>query len=377
MAFFEDFTAVLKKQWLQYYQENKHWLVLHMKVAAVKTPDGGMRPPAYLILGVMSALEPKLAQLMLPFSQLNPDAERLIDVLGLNFNPEGSGAIAPSDETGDRASEMPVAEPTPEPIPESIPEPTIETPIAVQEVLEQSAPIAETQEESKPNLAGAAAAATAVGVAAAVLGAEAFDDESETAEAAGDRDRLSDDVWAGDSESGDRPSAADELEELSESEDDDVDLGLDALDDSDDDDLGGMDLGGMDDDSDDEDDDGVGDLGLDALDDSDDDDLGGMDLGGLGDDSDDDALGSMDLGGLGDDSDDDDLGGLDLAGLDDDSDDDGLDGLDLAGLNDDSDDDGLDGLDLDDLGGDDGLDGLDLDDLGGDDDDTSDLLKGL
>ncbi|HEY9650958.1 MAG TPA: DUF5331 domain-containing protein, partial [Coleofasciculaceae cyanobacterium] len=52
------------------------------------TPDGGKRPSSLFILGVVNALEPKLGNLMVPFCQLNSDAEKLIDVLGLNFDPE-------------------------------------------------------------------------------------------------------------------------------------------------------------------------------------------------------------------------------------------------------------------------------------------------
>lgn len=108
MAFFDDFTSALKQKWLQYYQLNHSWLALQMEVENVKTPDGGRRPSSYLILGVLNALEPKLAQLMLPFSKLNSDPDSLIEVLELNFDPDvalgkrppmKAAPIAPSAET--------------------------------------------------------------------------------------------------------------------------------------------------------------------------------------------------------------------------------------------------------------------------------------
>lgn len=71
-----------------FFQTNRDWITLHMEVESVYTPDGGKRPPSYLILGVVNALEPKLAQLMLPFSRLNPDADTLIEVLDLHFDPD-------------------------------------------------------------------------------------------------------------------------------------------------------------------------------------------------------------------------------------------------------------------------------------------------
>jgi hypothetical protein len=88
MSFFRSFTDSLRQKWLQFFQINRDWISVQMEVEAVYTPDGGRRPPSYLILGVVNALEPKLAQLMLPFSKLNPDADTLIEVLDLHFDPD-------------------------------------------------------------------------------------------------------------------------------------------------------------------------------------------------------------------------------------------------------------------------------------------------
>jgi len=85
MTFFDGLKDSLKHKWVQFFQSNRFWIDLHSETVA--TPDGGTRPASYLILGVISALEPQLAQLMLPFSKLNPDVDALIEVLGLNFDP--------------------------------------------------------------------------------------------------------------------------------------------------------------------------------------------------------------------------------------------------------------------------------------------------
>lgn len=101
MAFFDSFTGSLKQKWLQFFQANRDWINLHMQVESVYTPDGGRRPPSYLILGVLNALEPKLSQLMLPFSKLNPDADTLVEVLDLNFDPDlalGNRYMPPAEE---------------------------------------------------------------------------------------------------------------------------------------------------------------------------------------------------------------------------------------------------------------------------------------
>lgn len=88
MAFFDSFTDSIKQKWLQFFQANREWITLQMTIESVYTPDGGKRPSSYLILGVVNALEPKLAQLMFPFAKLNPDADTLIEVLDLHFDPD-------------------------------------------------------------------------------------------------------------------------------------------------------------------------------------------------------------------------------------------------------------------------------------------------
>jgi hypothetical protein len=88
MAFFENFVSVIRQKWLDYVESNREWLQLQMRMTSVRTPDGGRRPSSLLILGVVNALEPKLGNLMVPFYQLNSDEDALVEVLGLNFDPE-------------------------------------------------------------------------------------------------------------------------------------------------------------------------------------------------------------------------------------------------------------------------------------------------
>ncbi|NEP19835.1 MAG: DUF5331 domain-containing protein [Leptolyngbya sp. SIO4C1] len=88
MAFFENFTSVIRQKWLDYVRANRPWLEIQMNETSVRTPDGGRRPSSFLVLGVVNALEPKLSNLMVPFYQLNSDEDALVEVLGLNFDPE-------------------------------------------------------------------------------------------------------------------------------------------------------------------------------------------------------------------------------------------------------------------------------------------------
>ena len=88
MSFFTDLKTSLKQKWLEFFQVNYSWIARHMESEYVATPDGGRRPSSHLILGVVSALEPQLIQLLEPFTKLNPDINALVDVLELNFDPE-------------------------------------------------------------------------------------------------------------------------------------------------------------------------------------------------------------------------------------------------------------------------------------------------
>lgn len=76
----------------------------------VRTPDGGRRPSSFLILGVINALEPKLSNLMVPFYQLNSDEDALVEVLGLNFDPEmalDNGTAPPTIDAGEDTPLLP------------------------------------------------------------------------------------------------------------------------------------------------------------------------------------------------------------------------------------------------------------------------------
>jgi hypothetical protein len=108
MSFFQNFTHSIKQKWLQFFQTNRDWITLHMAVESVYTPDGGKRPSSYLILGVVNALEPTLAQLMLPFAKLNCDPDILIEVLELHFDPDIAlgNRLSPGVEPGFQSNDL-------------------------------------------------------------------------------------------------------------------------------------------------------------------------------------------------------------------------------------------------------------------------------
>jgi hypothetical protein len=87
---FDKFKVTLKPKWFDYYQIHREWIVelTDKNGCWHKTPDNGKRPNSNLILGAITALEPRLAGLLSPFCELNSDTNKLLEALGLNFDPD-------------------------------------------------------------------------------------------------------------------------------------------------------------------------------------------------------------------------------------------------------------------------------------------------
>ncbi|WP_162182997.1 DUF5331 domain-containing protein [Neosynechococcus sphagnicola] len=75
----------LRIKWLNYYRENRHWLAL---MGVWVNCDGQRRPSSSFILASLSVLEPQLTQILPLIVDLNHNPDRIVRVLGLNFNPE-------------------------------------------------------------------------------------------------------------------------------------------------------------------------------------------------------------------------------------------------------------------------------------------------
>ena len=96
----EQFKAQLKDKWLDYYEVNKYWLQrliredgqwskkVECKEKFEYAKDGyhPCRPNSYLLLGIISAIEPQLKGLLSFVSAHDPDL--IIKNLGLDFDPK-------------------------------------------------------------------------------------------------------------------------------------------------------------------------------------------------------------------------------------------------------------------------------------------------
>jgi hypothetical protein len=81
----EKFRRSLSAKWLDYYRENRNWLV---RLGVWVTYQGQRRPSSSFILATLSILEPKLTQLLPLVVDLSQSPDRIVAALGLNFNPE-------------------------------------------------------------------------------------------------------------------------------------------------------------------------------------------------------------------------------------------------------------------------------------------------
>ncbi|MGK7881231.1 MAG: DUF5331 domain-containing protein [Crocosphaera sp.] len=90
MNFSQDVMASLKDKWLDFCETNPYWLeeIKNHNSFCAKTPNEGKRPHGLLMLGVISAIEPKLTNLIPIFLKLNSNPDSVIKALGLDFDPE-------------------------------------------------------------------------------------------------------------------------------------------------------------------------------------------------------------------------------------------------------------------------------------------------
>ena len=101
----EELRQVLKIKWLDYYRNNRAWL---SRLGVWVTCDGKRRPSSSYILATLSILEPQLTQMFPLIVELSNNPDRIIDAIGLNFNPEeelkrvdrGSTPVAPKEIAG-------------------------------------------------------------------------------------------------------------------------------------------------------------------------------------------------------------------------------------------------------------------------------------
>jgi hypothetical protein len=88
---FEKIKGTLKERWIAHYQAHRPWIRDQMNYSSqfyANTASGGTRPSTAFILGCISVLEPECATYIPFLLQLNRDPDKLVEILGLDFDVE-------------------------------------------------------------------------------------------------------------------------------------------------------------------------------------------------------------------------------------------------------------------------------------------------
>jgi Family of unknown function (DUF5331) len=93
----EQLRQSLKAKWLDYYCENRSWLV---RLGVWIDSEGQRRPSSSFILATLSVLEPDLTQLLPLIVDLSSSPDRIVRALGLNFSPDRELGTIPESEAG-------------------------------------------------------------------------------------------------------------------------------------------------------------------------------------------------------------------------------------------------------------------------------------
>lgn len=87
----------LRQKWLDYYRDNRLWV---SRLAVWTDATGDRRPVSSFIVATLSVLEPNLTHLLPLIVDLSSDPDRVIEALGLDFDPEAMLGVPPEQIAG-------------------------------------------------------------------------------------------------------------------------------------------------------------------------------------------------------------------------------------------------------------------------------------
>lgn len=87
----------LRQKWLDYYRDNRLWV---SRLAVWTDASGERRPVSSFIVATLAVLEPNLAHLLPLIVDLSSDPDRVVEALGLDFDPEALMGVAPEPLAG-------------------------------------------------------------------------------------------------------------------------------------------------------------------------------------------------------------------------------------------------------------------------------------
>ncbi|MFE4106901.1 DUF5331 domain-containing protein [Almyronema epifaneia] len=118
----EQLRQTLRQKWLDYYRENRSWLV---RLGVWVTCQGQRRPSSSFILATLAILEPQLSQLLPLVVDLSSNPDRIVAALGLNFNPDEALEALPEKPRMLKGSQLPAEfklDPSHQPLPREMDE---------------------------------------------------------------------------------------------------------------------------------------------------------------------------------------------------------------------------------------------------------------
>ncbi|MGI0482720.1 DUF5331 domain-containing protein [Geminocystis sp. CENA526] len=117
LNFIEKNKAIIRKSWLEYYQENATLFdrITENWFTRVGTPDGGYRVKAEWILGFLAGKHRNFSKLLYTLYISNDNLEKIVETLGLNFDPrkeleKTKNSSQNSQETDKSAQEIPFSD---------------------------------------------------------------------------------------------------------------------------------------------------------------------------------------------------------------------------------------------------------------------------
>ncbi|GAB4342092.1 MAG: hypothetical protein Fur0042_04090 [Cyanophyceae cyanobacterium] len=87
----------LRQKWLDYYRDNRLWV---SRLAVWTDASGERRPVSSFIVATLAVLEPNLAHLLPLIVDLSSDPDRVVEALGLDFDPEALMGVSPEPLAG-------------------------------------------------------------------------------------------------------------------------------------------------------------------------------------------------------------------------------------------------------------------------------------
>ncbi|MFG3816656.1 DUF5331 domain-containing protein [Limnothrix redekei] len=120
----EQLRRSIRQKWLDYYRDNRSWLA--RMAIWTESELGHRRPLSSFLLATATVLEPRVTELMPLLVDLSSDPDRVIEALGLDFDPDRELELAAKAAARERRNRPAILLPASDPAPIEFAQPPIE-----------------------------------------------------------------------------------------------------------------------------------------------------------------------------------------------------------------------------------------------------------